>query len=177
MPQLICYACPVGPLAQQIAAYFESSQQCCGPNAAHAYMPHCTLTGFFTDEESAIVGYIDVLERLLFEYCDRIPTPSIVIKQLTFRTDWHGLALEADWLKQLAADFAVQAKSPSRLEPIRLKDWLHLSLAYAFNPDCESELAQLATHLIDLSTPVSWELKFYQRESDNRWQCHRSWPI
>ncbi len=84
-----------------------------------------------------------------------------LIQQLIFRTDWHRLALEADWLKQLAADFSVQAKSPTRLEPIYLRDWLHLSLTYTFNPNCESELAQLATHSIDLSSPVSWELRFY----------------
>ncbi len=176
MPQLICYACPVGPLAQQIAAYFESSQRY-GLNAAHAYMPHCTLTGFFADEESAIAGYVDVLERLLLEYRDRIPHPPIAIKQLILRTDWHGLTLEADWLKQLVADFAMRSKSTIRLEPIRLKDWLHLSLAYTFNPDCERELAQLASNLIDLSIPVSWELRFYQRKPGNRWQCHRSWVI
>ncbi|CAN5634059.1 hypothetical protein BH23CYA1_BH23CYA1_13090 [soil metagenome] len=47
MPQFIFYACPTGPLAQQLATSFERTQRICGPNTAHAYMPHCTLTGFF----------------------------------------------------------------------------------------------------------------------------------
>ncbi|MGC1309940.1 MAG: hypothetical protein WA885_22160 [Phormidesmis sp.] len=52
--QLILYVCPTGPMARQIETYFEQSQQRYGPNAAHAYMPHCTLTGFFEDEEGAV---------------------------------------------------------------------------------------------------------------------------
>ena len=171
MPQFIFYACPTGPLAQQLAAYFERTQQSCGPNAAHAYMPHCTLTGFFEDESSAIADYIEALDGALLESRDRIPTPPISIRQMTFRPRWHGLALEAPWLKQLIATLAMRATSPTRREPLRLKDWLHLSLAYRFDPACEPTLRQAASDLIDLSAPVGWELRFYQR-SDSRWQCH-----
>lgn len=177
MPQLILYACPIGPLAEQLETYFEKSQQICGPNAAHAYMPHCTLTGFFNDEESAIALYTDTLDTLLSQYCDRIPRPAVVIKQLTFRPDWHGLELEADWLKQLAADFAIAASTcpeSTRTESLRLKDWLHLSLAYEFNPTHEISLKHLADELIDIAAPVDWELRFYQRSPNNNWHCHSS---
>ncbi|MGB3296107.1 MAG: hypothetical protein WBB01_24240 [Phormidesmis sp.] len=177
MPQLILYACPVGPLAQQIAAYFETSQRLCGPNAAHAYTPHCTLTGFFRDEERAIALYLDTLESILSVYRKRIPKLPISITQLTFRADWHGLEIEANGLKRLAVDFAAQANSPTRRGPLRLKEWLHLSLAYDFDPTCESALRQFATGLIDLSTPVSWELRLYERSPDNHWQCHHCWSI
>ena len=47
MPKLIVYACPVGELAEQLETYFSKSRLACGPNQAHQYMPHCTLTGFF----------------------------------------------------------------------------------------------------------------------------------
>ncbi|MEM8809425.1 MAG: hypothetical protein AAGF01_25670, partial [Cyanobacteria bacterium P01_G01_bin.38] len=137
MAQFILYACPIGPLAEQLETYFEKSQQLCGPNAAHAYMPHCTLTGFFNDDECAIAPYIRTLENVLAANRALIPKPPILIKQLTFRSDWHGLELSADGLKQLVAIFADQAASPTRLEPLRLKDWLHLSLAYEFNAPCE----------------------------------------
>ena len=174
MPQLILYACPVGPLAQQIAAYFEISRQRCGPNAAHAYMPHCTLTGFFKDDERAIALYTKLLESILCDYRESIPEPAIAIQQLTFRTDWHGLELAADWLKQLAGDFAAQAASPTRRQPLRLKKWLHLSLAYGFDPVCEAALKRLATDLIDLSAPVYWHLRLYQRSTGDTWRCHSS---
>lgn len=175
MPQFIFYACPVGPLAEQLAAYFERSQQACGPNAAHAYMPHCTLTGFFEDEESAIAHYIHTLEGTLLEYRRNIPTPPILIKQLILRPRWHGLALEAPWLKQLIAIVATRV-SPTQREPLRLKDWLHLSLAYKIDPACEPTLRQTASDLIDLSTPVAWELRFYQR-SGHQWHCHHRWSL
>lgn len=181
MPQLILYACPVGPLAAQIKTYFEVSQRLCGPNAAHAYMPHCTLTGFFEDEERAIALYTTALDSLLLQYQKHIPKPPIAITQLTFRADWHGLELEAVWLKQLVADFAEQATSPTRRSPLRLKNWLHLSLAYEFNPTCESALIQSARDLIDLSTPVFWEIRLYERwqslpreSPTNRWRYHYS---
>lgn len=120
--QLILYACPVGPLAQQIDAYLDKSKRLCGANAAHAYMPHCTLTGFFVDSGCAewavsdaelekasqtIAYYIDALEKVLTDYKQSLknnlapaePAPKIQIEQLMFRPDWHGLPLRADWLK------------------------------------------------------------------------------
>ncbi len=174
MPQLILYACPVGSLAQQIEAYFKLSQQRCGPNAAHAYMPHCTLTGFFEDEEKAIAQYTTALESLLLKYQKHIPNPPISLKQLTFRPDWHGIELEASGLKRLVAEFAAQVRSPTRRSPIRLKDWLHLSLAYEFDPAHEVTLKRSARDLIDLSASVSWHLNLYQRSTDHGWQCHSS---
>ena len=174
MPQLILYACPIGPLAAQIGTYFEVSQRLCGPNAAHAYMPHCTLTGFFEDEENAIALYTTSLERVLATYQKRIPEPPIFIEQIVYRPNWHGLELKADWLKQLASDFVAQTASPTRRGTVRLKDWLHLSLAYEFDLSCEAALKQVASDLIDLSASVSWQLHLYQRSSDNTWQCHSS---
>jgi ubiquitin-associated SH3 domain-containing protein len=40
----------------------------------------------------------------------------------------------ADWLKALMMDFAARVDSPTRTDALRLKDWLHLSLAYGFSP-------------------------------------------
>ena len=177
MAQLILYACPIGPLAQQIETYFAKSQQRCGANAAHAYMPHCTLTGFFEDSEDAIAHYVDTLETVLAESSHAIPTPSILIKQLTFHPHWHGLELEATWLKQLVATFAEKAVSPTQTASLRLKDWLHLSLAYEFDRDYEFVLQTLARAHIDLTAAVAWELRFYQRHPGNRWQCHRHWSF
>ena len=45
--EFIVYACPVGTLAGQLDLFFARSRAECGENAAHAYPPHCTLTGFF----------------------------------------------------------------------------------------------------------------------------------
>ena len=188
MPKLIVYACPVGPLAQQIERYLTQAKERYGPNAAHAYMPHCTLTGFFEDEESSIPRYTKILGLVFNEYRDRIPIPAIQIKQLSFHADWHGLELEADWLKQLITEFARRSSSLTRDEALRLKDWLHLSLAYGFKPNQAAGLKQLAHQLIDISSEVSWELRFYSRLSGEEsvslvsllvtpWECRGRWTL
>ncbi|MEL7228031.1 MAG: hypothetical protein AAGL17_25185 [Cyanobacteria bacterium J06576_12] len=173
-PSLIVYACPVGPLAKQLEAYLDESRQLCGENTAHAYMPHCTLTGFFTDEESAIPHYVQTLEKVWHQYAQEMTSLHVEIRQVLFRPNWHGLALEAEGLKRLVEAFAQQADSPTRTEAIRLKDWLHLSLAYDFPLADAPALQQMATKMIEISTPIAWELRFYQRTPHNQWTCHWS---
>jgi hypothetical protein len=174
--QFIVYACPIGKLADQLDRYFEQSFAICGPNAAHDYMPHCTLTGFFKDTEAAIPSYIQAIDRTLSQ-AKPYPQPAINITQLTFRSDWHGLELQSDWLKTLIADFASAAQSPSRLEALRPKDWLHLSLAYEFQAEQATKLIQLAQQHIDIQASVQWELRFYQRHAPQKWICHQSWLL
>ena len=177
MPQLIVYACPVGELADQLDAYFAQSRVACGPNAAHHYMPHCTLTGFFEDTTSRIPAYAAGLVRSLQQHQRSHPHPPIVVTSLTFREHWHGLELSADWLRQLIADFATAATSPTQPSPLRLKDWLHVSLAYGFAAEHREGLQHLAEHLINPQSSVDWELRLYERHADGTWTCHQRLKI
>lgn len=174
MGELIVYACPIGKLAEQIENYFEQSQRMVGRNAAHAYMPHCTLTGFFHDVETAIPLYLQALDRALAQ---PYPQPVITIVQMTFRPDWHGLELRSDWLTQRMNDFANLAHAPTRRENLRLKTWLHLSFAYEFQSEQGEQLADLARQLICPEASVDWEVRFYQRYPDRTWNCHQSWLL
>ena len=181
MTSLILYACPVGPLAAQIEDYLNKSQQACGPNAAHAYMPHCTLTGFFKDEASAVPYYAQAIETALHHHRSQranldINLP-ITVTDMVFRDGWHGLALRAEALKHIVTTVAAQSSSPTRQENLRLKDWLHLSLAYGFNPSDQRNLQQLASQLIDIAAPVMWELRLYERDTAGQWTCHRRWAL
>lgn len=173
MPKLIVYACPVGELADQVNAYLAKSRSMCGPNSAHSYMPHCTLTGFFEDQGNAVTNYAQKLERSYKRLKRSQPYPVLDIKQLTCRPDWHGVELESKWLRRLMVDFACTATSPTRSSPLRLKEWLHLSLAYDFSTEQAEDLEILA-HDINLEVPVQWELRLYQRNPDNTWICHKS---
>ncbi|MEL6262238.1 MAG: hypothetical protein AAFR12_14350 [Cyanobacteria bacterium J06626_6] len=177
MAKFILYTCPVGPLAAQIDAYFERAQQQCGPNAAHAYMPHCTITGFFEDEAGATSIYLEAIAKSLNDFRDRTPHIPIDIKQLSFQEDWHGLVLKAEKLKEWVSCFAAIARSPTRLESLRLKDWLHLSLAYGFLPGQAAELQKIAEELVDPAATARWELRFYQRADGNHWIEHGSWQL
>ncbi len=166
----------MGELNQKLEAYFQKSLSVCGENKAHKYMPHCTLTGFFTDNINYITYYLEALDQAYIvakNYLDL----SIKIKQLTFKNNWHGLELQADGLKQLIVNFSQIEKSPTRNEKLRLKDWLHLSLAYDFNPEDGDKLQNLATEIVDLEANVNWELRFYQKNPDWTWNCLKSWVI
>jgi ubiquitin-associated SH3 domain-containing protein len=177
MSEFIVYACPLGELADQLTTYFEKSQVQYGPNSAHNYMPHCTLTGFFTEQTSSIPLYVQFLDRAYKRTLHSQPTPAITITQMSFRPDWHGLELEAPWLQQLMVNFASTAKSPTRQQALRIKKWLHLSLAYDFPPNHHEPLTQLAQELIEPEAPVAWELRYYERYANRRWTCHHAWPL
>jgi ubiquitin-associated SH3 domain-containing protein len=173
MPKFIVYACPVGELAKQIDLFFEKSLSLCGPNQAHSYMPHCTLTGFFEDVSSAVPKYTQKLERSYKRFRRSQPDPAIAVKDISFRPDWHGLELASDWLRKLVLDFACTATSPTRKSPLRPKEWLHLSLAYGFSADHAETLERLARELVDPLAAVEWELRFYQQNPDQNWICHQ----
>mgnify|MGYP001796186983 FL=1 len=115
MQKFIVYACPVGELASQLELYFQTSEIECGKNAAHKYMPHCTLTGFFEDELMAIPIYIKALNNSLSKYS----TPVINVLNMTFKPEWHGLELHSPMLKKLIIDFAKNVDSPNRLGNLR----------------------------------------------------------
>lgn len=166
MTQFILYACPVGKLGQQLETYLEESLKLCGANTAHQYMPHCTLTGFFEDTEQAATGYVEALKAALTQQLPQ-PIPVAKTEQLSFHNNWYGLELTAPWFQSVAQAFAALVNSPN---PLRLKTWLHVSLAYGFEPVQAQTLRQLALELVDPQASVDWELRLYQRQPD--WYCH-----
>ena len=174
--QYIVYVCPVGELNQQLELYFIQSRELFGANKAHQYMPHCTLTGFFGELSSSIGFYLDALERAVREAKQNLSL-DVTIERLVLSKNWHGLELQADGVKQAIANFADYERSPTRQERLRLKDWLHLSLAYGFDARHGNELQQLAQKTIDLQADVGWELRFYRKYPDWTWNCLKSWSL
>jgi hypothetical protein len=173
----IVYACPLGDLADQIERYYAASLAACGANAAHSYMAHCSMTGFFRDDRATVDTYIEALDAAVRRAWPTRPLPALSITGITLGPEFHGLLLSSPWLQTLIADFARTACSSTRRDALRLKDWLHLSLAYAFPPDQHATLVALARDLVDISAPVSWELRFYERHADGDWTCHARWPL
>lgn len=175
--EYIVYACPAGELADQLTRYFAASRALIGPNTAHHYMPHCTLTGFFHDDSESLHLYYAALEAALHRARPGRPIPVLSIMEVVFHEDFHGLLLDGIWLKLLIADFAISSQSPTRRDALRLKDWLHLSLAYGFPPEQHGALAALARKMLDITAPVAWELCFYERCVDGAWLRHARWPL
>ncbi|WRH68676.1 MAG: hypothetical protein RSE13_11265 [Planktothrix sp. GU0601_MAG3] len=177
LSQFIIYACPRGELAEQIEAFYQESLELYGANAAHNYMPHCTLTGFFQDQESQIPLYIQALETA-YNTAQLTAIPlKINVTQMTFQASWYGLELKAQGIPSLMIHFSQLVNSPTRLEALRLKTWLHLSLAYEFQLQHAQQLKDLAQNRINPHSQVAWELRFYQRHPDYSWTCHQSWQL
>ncbi|MDJ0555984.1 MAG: hypothetical protein QNJ68_16395 [Microcoleaceae cyanobacterium MO_207.B10] len=175
--EFIVYACPVGKLNNQLEEYFTTTRTECGENAAHQYMPHCTLTGFFHDELTALPIYIKALDNALQNSLLTCPKSPIVVVDMELKEDFHYLKLESAWLQKLIANFANIADSPTRTDKLRLKNNLHLSLAYKFPSKKQQTLAKIAKKNINPQAEVSWELRFYEYHPDKSWTCHQSWEL
>lgn len=173
----IVYLCPTGELNTQLESYFAKSRQLYGENTAHKYMPHCTLTGFFKDKVSSVSMYIKALDRAYFNIQDNYPNWNIELKSLTFNDNWHGLELKSQQLKEFIVNFIQLENSSTRTEDLRPKDWLHLSLAYDFDPQYKDRLQELATETIDIQADVDWELRFYQKYPNWSWRCWKAWQL
>jgi len=177
--ELILYACPTGELAVLLQQYFEASARACGANAAHAFPPHCTLTGFFHDQRRAVSFYAGALQRAVEQATSSQDRIGLRITSLYLMESFHFILLRSDGIKSLVRSFARTAMSPTRTEPLRTKEWLHLSLAYGFSPDHRGTLRRIAReHFGSIgSIPVSWEIVLYERAGSGRWIRHAVWSL
>jgi ubiquitin-associated SH3 domain-containing protein len=157
--ELILYACPKGELADQIHRYFIDAKQQFSWNPAHDYMPHCSLTGFFHDTQDSIPLYVSAIENALAEKRSALTEPAIAVIDLLFRKDFHGLTLSSDWISGFMACFAAGAPTNSRIDRLRLKYWLHLSLAYRF-PESEYDNLWLVIPDPDTGSAVSSRIRY-----------------
>ncbi len=175
--KLIIYACPTGPLAEQIAAFYGASRERFGRNSAHAYPAHITLTGFFHDDAVAIPRYIAALETAHARAMASRPPFPVQIREVAFLDTFHGLLIESPWLEALTADVAATMDSPTRRDTLRVKSDLHLSLAYDFRSGDGPALADMATSMLDITAPVAWNLCLYERLPDGGWVRHARWEL
>lgn len=162
--ELILYAWPVGPLAEAAERYFATATERLGPTTAQAYPVHCTLTGFF--RRAGRRG--DDVVTALGDVVARVGVPDdIRVDRLGVHGGWVGLELSSPGLLHLI-DRVVEADRPVGGEdPLRPKDWLHVSLAYGV--DEIAPYAELARELVDPTLASSWEIGFWERLPDGRW--------
>ena len=169
MAELILYACPVGPLADVVEEYWRQVAVSIGTNSAHHYMPHVTLTGFFHDEPASVEQHVEALDRL--SEAATPPAGTVSVTGVLFEQSHHLLLVESDWCRSLAAGFA------ETCPVVRVKDRLHLSLAYGFPAHDGAALERLGRDLVDPSLPTAWELRFYERTGLGEWCMHAVWPL
>jgi ubiquitin-associated SH3 domain-containing protein len=175
--KFIVYACPTGELYQQIETYYQISQTTCGENSAHQYMPHCSLTGFFEASTDDISVFIEALNQTYQQRQKQKISLSLQVLGMMFKSEWQGLELEGKAVKHLIHDFIQKIEESNLTVNIRPKDWLHLSLAYGFQPQHYLILKQLAQEYVNPQTSTEWELRFYQRHYNGEWTCHSTWVL
>lgn len=174
--ELIVYACPEGELAMRLDAYYQYARDECGPNAAHRFPPHITLTGFYHDTTASLSIYTRALREALSS-AQKKARCVVRIERMLFEPNFHGLVIDSPWLKHMTASFASLAKSSTRADALRQKDWLHLSLAYEFDAGQATHLKHLAMEWIDLSAQVDWEVRLYERRDKDQWRILAGWPV
>ena len=74
------------------------------------------------------------------------------------------------WLLDLTAQIISSHTLTPGDDPLRPKDWLHLSLAYDI--DDTGPFASLAKHLVDPTASACWEVAVWERFADNTWTRH-----
>ncbi|MCH7788553.1 MAG: hypothetical protein IH940_03835 [Acidobacteria bacterium] len=171
--ELILYATPTGALAAACEQYFAAVDDV-GATTAQAYPPHCTLTGFFHRSESRAT---QVIADLTAEICQAGRPPSGLVRIAGLRAidGWVGLTLESPWLIELTESVITGQELAAGDDPLRPKDWLHLSLAYEVD-DTAPYLA-LADHIVgteagdDLGN-FSWEVAIWERIEPGRFLRH-----
>ncbi len=186
--ELILYATPTGRFADQCAHFFRQAHDL-GPTEAQTYPPHCSLTGFFwrcpQDIDAATEQLVAVLAGHHIGPDGRVEADEVAIGDVLTQGDWVGVALQSGRLEHIAADFAAAHRHDPATgdDPIRLKSWLHLSLAYgevlpagpASPPAVEplpsrEPYLQLATTLINPTLRTGWEVALWQRHAHGAWQ-------
>lgn len=165
--ELILYATPTGPLADALAR-LDGHLADTGRTTAQDYPPHCTLTGFFHRDAGDIGRIVDEVAAAVADVGPE-PTDAVRIVALHRRADWIGLELASPWLKDVTVRFVELHRCRANDDALRPKDWLHLSIAYGV--DDLREAAESADGL-DLTLPVDWEVRLWQRHDDGGWTRH-----
>ena len=167
--ELILYACPAGPLGEDLDRYFEEATRRFGPTAAQTYPVHCTLTGFFRRSPDRADEVLARLGAILAEIGPP-PPDSIAVEGLGVHDAWVGLELDSAWLLELietvvAADVTIDGE-----DALRAKDWLHVSLAYGV--DDVAGYAKLARETVDPTRSATWSVGLWERHVNGTWTAH-----
>ena len=170
--ELILYATPTGLLGEWCDD-FSNAVAAIGPTLAQTYPMHCTLTGFFRRTASQRSRVVDAVEKLLAA-AGPVPLGAVEVVSLRQHDEWIGLELSSSWLLDLAARFATEHEIEPGDDPIRLKDWLHLSFAYGV--DDLTQYTSVASPLrrdpsqwpADVRAAV-WEVALWERTGPGGW--------
>lgn len=167
MSELILYAVPRGELGAQLDACWAAVR-----TEAQRYPPHCTLTGFFHDGD--VARYAEAAGAVVAPCAARV----VSLREGDLDGRWIGLELDAPDLRALTDRFATAVAAPqTRTDAIRVKEWLHVSIAYGHDGAEHGLLLDRARSIVDPGAAAEWELRLYERLPGDEWDVRGRWPL
>ncbi|KAJ9080786.1 hypothetical protein DSO57_1021191 [Entomophthora muscae] len=184
---------PQSKLAASILEFYRLSRIKVGPNEAHLYHPHCSMTGFFTlasDDVDAVVGSV---KRCLSGWLSpSTPFPSPTLGSLVAKDSGLQLKLQVPEYYHAMVNNLVDELAP--LARLRPKSLDHISLAYlnkhvktfrTFAPAEISALYEIARNInLAENTHLAWDIAFYEQLHNSQDLCHphhfkeiARWPV
>ncbi|XP_033641717.1 ubiquitin-associated and SH3 domain-containing protein B-like [Asterias rubens] len=162
--EYVLYACPVGPLGEELDEFWTKSLQHCGRNGAHSLLPHVTLCSFFTCVDSNVEMLTAALQQAMEEL--EQTAPETVTLEHYSSANFIGLFIEethADYMRRLTAQFATEALRKAGVKVDPHKKQLHMTLAYQFNTSHHDVLEKLSKE-VSINAAARWELRLYSRD-------------
>lgn len=195
----IIYLVPQGELYALLERYYEESRSVC-VNDAHDYLPHCTLTSFFTlpKEDDLCAVFLrrltSALERLVATVAldahhdqGKRPEPLAWVESLYDKDGAIGLAVRAPKIISAIQSLADEMADSSAAKEggagdsgdrvvISPKTRLHISMAYgggvtkASTPQLYTLARELNTRRQNLSEPIQWRVELLRQEAHHAGQ-------
>jgi hypothetical protein len=167
LTRLIVYATPTQAFADACRV-FDDAARAIAPTAAQRYPAHCSLTGFFRRDGGDIPRIVD-------EVADAFPggtvdPTSVGVAGPVRHDSWLGFELTSPSLITSTERFARRHVVGNGDDAIRVKSWLHLSLAYDVG-DLGPYLA--AAETIDWTVaPSAWSIGLWEWDDGGEWTRH-----
>jgi hypothetical protein len=170
--EVILYAMPTGALGRACDELYAAATRL-GPTTAQAFPPHCTLTGFFRRPPGEVPRLVDELTRATGAVSG-VAAADVDVSPLRCCREWVGYELRSEALTDLARRFVAVHRADEGDDAVRLKDGLHLSLAYGGVADL-APYAEVAAGLPP-PEPCAWEVALWERGPDGTWLRHGARP-
>ena len=159
MTKYILYARPSGALGAELGSFWAQSKK--NPklsNEAHAYPPHCSLTGFFSGQSK---DFTKKLVSALKKSVAETKKGKIQVQGITQSGNFHYIGLNSKYLSKVTDKFIANAKT----QVIRKKasSKYHITLAHKFDSKAKKGLKKLEKN-IDTSKSASWSICLYKKE-------------